>query len=234
MSTIREPPSAVSSRTRPAGSARTSPTIAASRRAGAHEARRAPRPRPPARRPRSACLRSPRRAGRCRGSRRRRPRSGERAARSRRARPPSPDAVGELVERGREAAARRVAHPAQPAEVERAPPRARARSGVALDLGLEREVAAGDHHRHAVVGERAGEEHAVARPNVRRAELDAVGDGADAGRRHVEPVRLATLDDLRVAGDDRDARLPARPRPSTRRSAAGRRSGSPPRSRTRR
>ena len=56
-----------------------------------------------------------------------------------------------------------------------------------------------------MVGERAGEEHAVAGPHALRPEIDAVGNRPDAGRRDVEPVGLAALDDLRVAGDDRDA-----------------------------
>ena len=70
------------------------------------------------------------------------------------------------------------------------------------------EVAARDHDGHAVIGERAGEEHPVARPDALRAEVDAVGHRPDAGRRHVEPVGLAAFDDLRVAGDDRDSGCP--------------------------
>ena len=78
-----------------------------------------------------------------------------------------PGGVGELVERGGETAARRVAHAsAAPPSGEQRRRELVHRRGVALDVGLERELAAGDHHRHAVVGERAGEEHAVARPHV--------------------------------------------------------------------
>ena len=68
------------------------------------------------------------------------------------------------------------------------------------------ELAAGDHHRHAVVAERARDEHAVAGLDLRRPELDARRHEADAGRGHVEAVGLAALDHLRVAGRDRDTR----------------------------
>ena len=77
--------------------------------------------------------------------------------------------------------------------------------GVALDRGLELQVAARDHDRHAVVGERAGEEYAVAGAHSMRPEIDAVGHRPDPGGRDVEAVGLAALDDLRVAGDNRNA-----------------------------
>ena len=77
--------------------------------------------------------------------------------------------------------------------------------GVALEVGLELEVAAGDEHGHPVVGEGAGDEHAVAGKHSPGAELDALGDEADPGCRDVDPVALAALDDLRVARGDHDA-----------------------------
>ena len=80
------------------------------------------------------------------------------------------------------------------------------RGGVALDGRLEPDIAARDHHCHSVVGDGAGQDDPVARTDPAWGEIDAVGDGADTGRRHVEPVCLATLDNLRVARDDCDLR----------------------------
>ena len=68
---------------------------------------------------------------------------------------------------------------------------------------LEAEVAAGDEHGEAVVADRAGDEHAVARLRPPEGRPHA----PDAGGRDEEAVGAPALDHLRVAGDDRDARL---------------------------
>ena len=49
------------------------------------------------------------------------------------------------------------------------------RRRVALQVDLELELAAGDHDGHAVVADRAGDEHAVAGPDALRPELDPGG-----------------------------------------------------------
>ena len=63
------------------------------------------------------------------------------------------------------------------------------RCGVGLDLGLDVEVAAGHHHRHAVIAERPGRARRglPAAPCARR-ELTPGRDDADARRGDVEPV----------------------------------------------
>src|SRR3972149_5145186 len=84
-------------------------------------------------------------------------------------------------------------------------PRLVAGRRVAPEVDLEREIAAGDHDGHPVVAERPGDEDAVARPDLLRAEPDPVAEGADPGCHAGQAVRTPPLDDLRVAGDDRDA-----------------------------
>jgi len=79
------------------------------------------------------------------------------------------------------------------------------RRSVALDVRLEPEVAARDHHRHAVVAERAREEHTIPRLHPIGADVDAGSQGPDARGVHVQAVGVAALDHLGVAGRDRDA-----------------------------
>ena len=76
------------------------------------------------------------------------------------------------------------------------------RRGVRPDVRLEGKVATGQHHRHAVVGDRAGDEHPVARPHLFRSEHTSCWDQPDPCRRDVQPVGGARSDDLRVAGHD--------------------------------
>ena len=73
---------------------------------------------------------------------------------------------------------------------------------VGADVGVEHEVAAGQHHRHAVIGHGARQQHDVARPDLLGAERAIRRDDADAGRRDVQPVGRALAHHLRVAGDD--------------------------------
>ena len=81
-----------------------------------------------------------------------------------------PGGLRELVQRRRQTAAGRVAHPAElRAELEQRGGQLVHRRGVALERGLEPELAAGDEHGEAVVADRAGDEDAVARPRPRRA-----------------------------------------------------------------
>jgi hypothetical protein len=63
-----------------------------------------------------------------------------------------------------------------------------------------------------VFSDRSRHDHRVTRSRVRHAELVGGLDDADAGRVDVAAVALAALDDLGVAGDDRDAGLLGRPR----------------------
>ena len=143
------------------------------RRADASAAARARRRPPPARRPRQACLRSRRRAGRCRGSRRLRgPRAGA-AARPPRGRPQRdsrassfsavarPPRVGSRSQRSASPSSRSDA--ASPCT-----------GAVSLSSSTSRRARHGDHHRHAVVAQRARDEHPVAGQDAAGAEPHAV------------------------------------------------------------
>ncbi len=81
------------------------------------------------------------------------------------------------------------------------------RRGVALRVELEREIAAGQHDRHPVLGDATGDEHTVARPHAVEAEHRAQVEQSDSRRRHVETVCGAALDDLRVSGRHGDTRV---------------------------
>ena len=71
----------------------------------------------------------------------------------------------QLVEHGRHATARGVAHPAHAAaaRVEQGVDRRPQRRRVAAHVGLDVEPTAGEHDRHAVVADRSGHDHHVAR-----------------------------------------------------------------------
>ena len=84
--------------------------------------------------------------------------------------------------------------------------------GVGGDVGFEREITAREHHRDPVVGRRARDDHDVAGLDGDRREHTPPGHEPDTGRRDVHAVGRASVDDLRVAGDDR--RLRPRPRRS--------------------
>ena len=72
-----------------------------------------------------------------------------------------------------------------------------------VQVGGDVEFAAGQHDRDAVVADRAGDQHRVARLcTVATPSSTGVPDDADAGRVDVAAVGLAALHDLRVAGDD--------------------------------
>ena len=165
MSTMRVPPKVVSRTTMPSGSAAISPTRTAPAPSGSARsaaARRRPRR---GRRPPRTSPRSPRRAGRCRGGRRRRRRPGRPGSARLVEHDGQVGVAGQLVRHrpqptpGRVAAASAWTGAAaeepldQPAD----------RSGVRADVGLEGQVAAGQHHRHAVVADRARAQHDVAR-----------------------------------------------------------------------
>ena len=84
--------------------------------------------------------------------------------------------AGELVRNGSEPTAGRVAHPARRRGDREEPVDEPAdRGGVGADVGLEGQVAAGQHHRHAVVADRARAQHDVARLHLLGAEPAAGG-----------------------------------------------------------
>ena len=84
--------------------------------------------------------------------------------------------VGELVAHGPDAATGRVAQPARRrCGGEQRFDELGHRRSVGLDVGLEREVASRQHHRHPVIGDGAGDEDPVA-------SLDEVGAEAAALR----------------------------------------------------
>ena len=58
-----------------------------------------------------------------------------------------------------------------------------------------------------MIADRAGHDHAVPGACRRDRERPACGNNADAGRRDEDAIALATVDDLGVAGHERDARL---------------------------
>ena len=71
--------------------------------------------------------------------------------------------LGQLVAHGAEPAAGGVAHPAGARRRDQqVVDQVAERRGVGPDVGVERQVAAGQHHRHAVVGDGARHEHDVA------------------------------------------------------------------------
>ena len=99
------------------------------------------------------------------------------------------------------------------------PGQAGQRGGVAFQDGLELDPLADRHDGDPVVADRARDEDAVAGPGRADRERPALGHEADAGGGDEDLVALAAVDDLGVAGDQRDARLVARLRASRRRSA---------------
>ena len=90
--------------------------------------------------------------------------------------------AGELVADRADAAAGRVAHPAgRRRGVEQRLDELAERRGVGADVGLEREVAAGQHHGHAVVGD--GARHAARRRRAAPAPAPSVASRRDRCRR---------------------------------------------------
>ena len=79
------------------------------------------------------------------------------------------------------------------------------RARVGLDVGVEVELAPGEHDRGTVLADRAGDDDPVAGAQACRREHGARVDLSDPGRAQVHRVGVAALDDLRVAGNDLDA-----------------------------
>ena len=204
--------------------------------AGAERVRRAARPAP--RRPRSpsttppAGPRRPRTAGRCRGSRRRRSPRAAPGPRPRRATTATPAAVAislRTVATPPRVASRMAAHAAATASSSAA---TRPCSGAVSDATSASMSSSPRASMMVMPWSPIGPEtmHRVAGPRARRPrELDARSIDADAGGVDVAAVGLAPLHHLGVAGDDLHAGRRGRRAPSRRRSAAGRRPGSPPR-----
>ena len=137
---------------------------------------------------------------------------------------------GHLVQRARQAAARRVLHrdDAVAAGRERGPDQAVDRRDVRAQIALERQRVARGHDRHAVVADRAGDDDARRRGSG-RSRAPTRSQKRHARRVEDEAVDLAAAHHLGVAGDDGRAGLVAGRRASRRRRARGRRAGSPPR-----
>ena len=79
------------------------------------------------------------------------------------------------------------------------------RCGIRGDVGFQREVAAGEHHRHPVIGDAPRHDDPVTRGHRDRCQRAPRRHDAHAGGRHVEAVGGAAVHDLGVAGDDGDA-----------------------------
>ena len=73
------------------------------------------------------------------------------------------------------------------------------RSRVALELDLEGQLSAGDHHGHAVVAERARHEDTIAGLHALWPERDVRTQHPDPGSVHVQAVCLVALDNLESA-----------------------------------
>ena len=91
--------------------------------------------------------------------------------------------------------------------VERRADQAVDRRHVGGELAFELEAVARGEDREAVVADRAGDDDAIAGPQAGVGH-DPIGQ-ADAGRVENDAVELAAAHHLRVAGDDRGARLEA-------------------------
>ena len=79
------------------------------------------------------------------------------------------------------------------------------RGGVRLDLRREAQLLARRDNRDAVVANAAADENLIARPNVRRGEIDTVAQLADASRVDVDAIAMTAVDDLGVTRHDLDA-----------------------------
>ena len=161
------PPNAVSTSTIPGGSVFTSPISAACSQPGDRAQRgRAPRPPPRARRRRRACPRWPRTSGRCRGSppRRRPPGcTGTSASRTTIATPEA-RASSLSTEATPPRVASRMQRSAGPAASSSASTAGHSERVSDSIVGVELELAAGQHDRRAVLADRARDEDPVARP----------------------------------------------------------------------
>ena len=103
------------------------------------------------------------------------------------------------------------------------------RRRVGQDRGVERQVLAQRHDGDAMVADRAGQQHHIARPRAVAGQDQPGRHDADAGGGDEHAVGLAALDHLGVAGDDRHPGLAARPRPCWRRCGRDRRAETLPR-----
>ena len=113
----------------------------------------------------------------------------------------------DLDERRRKATARRIAHGVHVRTLlEQCLHEAVQRSSVAPEIAAELDALATREHGNTMIPDRAREQHGVAGLDAERAELDAVRDDADTRRVDEDTVGAATVDDLRVARDDRHLR----------------------------
>lgn len=86
------------------------------------------------------------------------------------------------------------------------------RGGVRRHVGLDVQLAPGQHDRDAVLADRAGHEDGVAGPGVRDTERRIPLQQSDPGRGDVAAVGLAALHHLGVPGHDRHLRRRGGPR----------------------
>ena len=179
----------------------------------ARAARRAPRRRARARRTRRACPRWRRTSGRCRAARRRPRPPGATGTSASRTSIATPEARASSLstEATPPRVASRMQRSAGPAASSSASTAGHSERVSDSIVGVELELAAGEHDRRAVLADRA--RRRGSRSPGRSAAGDSVARGStrpDAGRADVHAVGVAALDDLRVAGDDLDARPPRR------------------------
>jgi hydrogenase maturation protein HypF len=114
---------------------------------------------------------------------------------------------GDLVENGRHAAAGGVTHrPNAGDRVQQSRDQAVQRRGVRANVCLDVQLTAGQHDRDAVITDRPGHDDGVTRLRPRDAKGAVPVDETDPGGVDIAAVSLAPLHDLRVPGDDADAR----------------------------
>ena len=115
-----------------------------------------------------------------------------------------PAVARQFVQRGRHAAAGRIAHPAhaRTGSANQGFDQRQHGARVGTQVGFEIELAARQQDGDAVIADRAGEQDLVAQAHRARIDVHAVNRAADAGGGDVHPVGLAVLDDLGVAAGD--------------------------------
>jgi len=112
---------------------------------------------------------------------------------------------GDLVEYGGHTAPGGVAHrPRTGHRVKQGRHQPVQRGGVRADVGLDVQLAAGQHDRYPVIADRPGDDDGVARPRPGHAQGSVALDEAHPGGADVAAVGLALLHHLGVAGDHAD------------------------------
>ncbi len=116
---------------------------------------------------------------------------------------PEAAGLGQLVAHGAYPAARRITHPSGGRGRRHQQLHQRAdRGGVGGDVGLDGQIAPGEHHRHAVIAHRPRQQHLVSGAHRQRRQRAARGDDAGPGGGDEQAVGRALGHHLGVAGDD--------------------------------